>query len=153
MAKIENPRKVFNFSIQIVQAPLNNWLAQDVEIPEESIEVTEHGDTNHNIKTGGRHMFGMAKITKLMLASGSDTYFFDWMASVADVQLGGGLIPTQYKRTLIVNELAEDGGTIINTWTMTGCWPSKRSAISLQRMSSDNTMEEIELCVDKVEKL
>jgi phage tail-like protein len=153
MAQIENPRKVFNFSIQVANLPINPWLAQEVDIPEESLEVVSHGDTNHDIKTAGRHMYGNMTIRKLMLTSGSDNYFFDWMASCSDVLLGGGLTPTAYKRTLIITELAEDGGSIINTWIATGCFPSRRSAIALKRTSSDNTIEEVELSIDTLEKV
>ena len=151
MAKIDNPRKQFNFSIQVATAPINPWLVQEVDI-QESIDVTTHGDTNHDIKTGGRSMIGKLTLRKLMLTDGADNYFFDWMASVADRLIGGGLVPNLYKRTLIINELAEDGATIINTWVATGCWPSKRSAIELRRQQSDNTIEELELEVDDFQK-
>lgn len=153
MAQIENPRKVFNFSVQVAQLPINPWLVQEVDIPEESLEVISHGDTNHDTKTAGRKMIGNLRLSKLLLTDGSDNYWFDWMASAQDTLIGGGLPPQQYKRTLIITELAEDGATVINTWTATGCFPSRRSSITLNRSSSDNTIEEIELSVDKIEKV
>ena len=58
MAQVSNPRKEFNFTIQIAPAPINPFLAQKVEIPEITIDQTEHGDTNHDIKTAGRIKFG-----------------------------------------------------------------------------------------------
>lgn len=153
MAKISNPRKKFNFSIQVVELPINPFLFQKVNIPEKEIEMTEHGDVNHNIKTGGKSKFGNLTAEKLMTTDGADNYFWDWAASVSDAIIGGGLVPDEYKRTLLVTELAEDGTSILNSWLILGAWPQKINGQELDRMSSDNSMESIELCVDKADKL
>lgn len=153
MAQISNPRKKFNFTIQVAPAPINPFLAQKVQLPEIDIEQAEHGDTNHSIKTGGRVNYGNVSIEKIMTTGGADNYFYDWAASVQDTVIGGGLVPSQYKRVLTVSELAEDGTSILNTWVLTGCWPTKINGQDLDRMSSDNTIESIELSIDKAEKL
>lgn len=153
MAQISNPRKQFNFTIQVAPAPINPFLAQKVEIPEITIEVAEHGDTNHNIKTAGRQMIGVISIEKIMTTSGADNYFWDWLNSCQDTLIGGGLVPDFYKRVVTISELAEDGTSILNTWVCRGCWPSKIDTMTLDRQSSDNTIEKIELSVDKIEKL
>lgn len=170
MAKNHNPRKKFNFSVQVVGAPIDPFLVQNVEIPEREIEVVEHGETNHDIKTGGRVKFGMIILEKILttdLNSGEHTYFEDWMASVQDPVTGGGLTPGTalgYKRNIIITEFPESGivvnpltgsptGAFLNQWICTGCWPSKRNAIDLNRTESDNTIEHIELCVDYLEKV
>ena len=153
MANISNPRKQFNFSIQVVEAPINPFLCQEVDLPEITIEQTSHGDTNHDIKTGGRISVGNLTIQKIMTTSGADNYFFDWALSVADPVLGGGLVPDEYKRTLLITELAEDGVSAVNTWVCTGAWPTKINGQKLNRLSSDNSIENIELSVDKAEKL
>lgn len=85
--------------------------------------------------------------------SGSDTWLWDWLMSVQDMLLGGGLTPSQYKETVLINELAEDGVSILNSWTCTGVWPCKVNGQDLDRMSSDNTLEELEFSVDTCEKL
>lgn len=153
MAHIQNPRKQFNFSIQIAALPINPYLAQEVDVPEITVEKVAHGDTNHDIKTAGRVQYDDVKIRKLMTTSGADNYFYDWAASCQDVIIGGGLIPSQYKRIVIITELAEDGTSVLNTWILTGCWPTKINGMSLSRMSSDNTIESIDLSVDKIEKV
>ena len=150
---IENPRKVFNFSIQVMGAPIDPFLSQKVVVPEISADVVEHGDTNHDIKTAGRVKYSMVQVEKIMTTSGADNYFFDWLYSCQDPIIGGGLNPTAYKRTITITELAEDGTSILNTWVLTGCWPSKINSMNLSRTESDNTMESLELCVDKIEKL
>lgn len=153
MAQIENPRKKYNFSVQIAPLPINPFLVQKVTIPEKNIEVVEHGDVNYSVKTGGRATYGNITLEKLMITDGADNYMWDWAASVSDSIIGGGLVPSQYKRVLVITELAEDGTSILNTWVCTGCWPSKINGQDLDRVSSENSMESIELCVDIVEKL
>jgi len=153
MAQISNPRKQFNFSIQIAPLPINPFLAQKVEIPEINVEKVAHGDTNHDIKTAGRVSYGDINIEKLMTTSGADNYVYDWAASCQDVIIGGGLVPDQYKRIVTITELAEDGTSVLNTWVCIGCWPTKINGMTLDRVSSNNTIESVALSVDKIEKL
>lgn len=153
MAQVSNPRKEFSFTIQIAPTPINPFLVQKVDIPEITVEQATHGDTNHDIKTAGRVKYSNLNLSKIMTTSGSDNFFYDWAASCQDVIIGGGLVPSQYKRTITVSELAEDGTSILNTWVFMGCWPTKISAMKLDRQSSDNTIESIEISIDKMEKL
>jgi len=153
MAKIENPRKVNLFTIEIIPIPINPFLFQKVTIPERDIQVATHGDINHDIKTGGRANYGNIMLEKLMVTDGADNYFSDWAASVNDPDIGGGLTPFDYKRIVTITELAEDGTSILNTWVCTGCWPQKINGQELDRMSAENSIESIELCVDKIVKL
>jgi len=153
MAKITNPRKQFNFSIQIVPAPINPFLAQKVTIPEIGLEIVKHGDTNHDIKTAGRVSVGEVQIEKISTTSGADNYFFDWLKSCQDEIIGGGLTPDLYKRQIIITELAEDGTSILNTHILIGAWPNKINGLEFDRMNTDNTVESISLCVDKIDKI
>jgi phage tail-like protein len=175
MAKNANPRKNFNFSIQVVGESFDPFLVQKIDIPEREIEVVTHGETNHDIKTGGRVSFGNLVLEKIFTTTpnlDAHTYFEDWMASVQDPVLGGGLSPLNkvvsaqfgYKRDLIIFEFPESGvavnqdtgaptGVPLNTWYIRGAWPSKRDAISLNRTESENTIERIELSVDYIEKI
>jgi len=153
MAIIENPRKNFNFSIQIAPLPLNPFLAQKVSIPDTSIDVATHGDANFDVKTAARVKYSAIQIEKIQTTSGADNYFYDWLKSCQDDIIGGGLIPGAYKRIVTIFELAEDGSSILNTWVCSGCWPSQVSGNELDRMGSENTIESIELQVDNIEKL
>lgn len=153
MAQISNPRKQFNFTIQVAPSPINPFLAQKVTIPEVTLDVTAHGDTNHDINTGGRVKYGKVTIEKIMTTSGADNYFFDWLYSVQDPIIGGGMNPVTYKRIVTITELAEDGTSVLNTWVLIGAFPNKINGMELNRLSSDNSIETIELTVDKIEKL
>lgn len=153
MAQVSNPRKKFNFSIQIAPMPINPFLAQKVTIGGITIEQVSHGDTNHDIKTAGRVQQENITIDKIMTTSGADNFFWDWAYSAQDPIIGGGLNPSGYKRVVTITELAEDGTSVLNTFVCMGCWPTKINGMDLDRQSSDNTVESIELSVDKVEKL
>lgn len=152
-AKIKNPRKIFLFQIIFTKHPINAYLFQKATIPEVSVEEVEHGDVNRSVKTAGRVSVGTLTVSKLETTSGSDTWLWDWLMSVQDMLLGGGLTPSQYWETVQINELAEDGVSILNSWICEEVWPTRLNGQDLDRMSSDNTIEEIEFSVGTVEKL
>ena len=152
-AKVKNPRKRFLWQIVFVKHPINAYLFQSVTIPEITIEQVSHGDIDRDVKTGGRITVGNLTATKLETTSGSDTWLWDWLMSVQDLLLGGGLTPSEYWETVLINELAEDGVSILNSWTCTEVWPTRVNGQELDRMSSDNTIEEIEFSVGTCEKL
>jgi len=150
MANIVNPRKLFQFSIY---APgLSPFLAQEVTIPEESIDVDEHGDTNFNVKTGGKKKIGKLIIQKIMLATLPELWVYNWMNEVQSTSFGGGLLPSIYYKNLTIDEYSVDGITILNTWTLIECWPSNRAAIDLKRAETGNTIERCEFEVNEVVK-
>ena len=153
MAKINNPRKDHNFSIQIVQAPINPFLVQKVTLPEINIQQAKHGDSNRDVKTGGRVEYGEIELEKIMTTSGADNYFYDWAASVQDVTIGGGLTPDLYWRTIIISELAEDGTSILNSWVATEVFPVKINGQELNRMGGENSIERVSLSIGTLEKL
>ena len=152
-AKIKNPRKTFLFQIIFTKHPINAYLFQKATIPEVSVEEVEHGDVNRSVKTAGRVSVGTLTVSKLETTSGSDTWLWDWLMSVQDMLLGGGLTPSQYWEAVQINELAEDGVSILNSWICEEVWPTRLNGQDLDRMSSDNTIEEIEFSVGTVEKL
>mgnify|MGYP000399743637 FL=1 len=92
-AKIKNPRKTFLFQIIFTKHPINAYLFQKATIPEVSVEEVEHGDVNRSVKTAGRVSVGTLTVSKLETTSGSDTWLWDWLMSVQDMLLGGGLTP------------------------------------------------------------
>jgi len=153
MAKVANPRKRFNWSLQISPDPINPFLFQKVTLPDSDIEETVHGDTNHDIKTAGRVMISKCVCEKLMVSDQSDTYIRSWHDTCQSSRIGGGAPPDIYKKVLYVTEFAEDGVTVLNTWVLYGVWPSTLSGMEFDRQSSDNTIENVEFSVDEMEKL
>ena len=152
-AKVRNPRKKFLYSITFANHPINSYLAQKVNLPDVEVEETTHGDINRDVKTAGRVKVGDLVIEKLRTTSGSDTWAHDWLAACQDMLVGGGLVPSQYWETVIVNELAEDGKSILNTHVYDEVWPKKITGLELDRTSSDNTIEHVEFSVGTAESL
>ncbi len=153
MAKVSNPRKQFKYSIRIMGGlGLDPWLVQEVDHPEEDVEPVPHGDANYDVKTAGRVIIGNATISKISRTSGPDNFLVNWRKMCQDELSGGGQIPDVYKKTVIVEEYAEDGFTIINTSVWYGAWPTKVNVKSHSRVGSENTVESFELSVDAVDK-
>ena len=153
MAKFANPRKEFNFSIQISPDPINPFLFQKVQIPDAEIEEVKHGDTNHDIKTAGRVSYGKIVCEKLLPSNQGDSYMWSWFDGCQSAILGGGLPPEIYKKVITIVEMAEDGATVLNTWVAQGVWPSSLPGAKHERTSSDNTIENVEFSVDKLTKV
>lgn len=152
-AKVKNPRKRFLWQISFPKHPVNSYKFQSCTLPEVSIEEVPHGDINRDVKTGGRVTIGTMTVRKLLTTDGSDTWFWDWLNSVQDILFGGGLVPTEYWEDAVVQELAEDGVTVINTHLLSEVWPARVNGLELDRTSSENTIEEIEFSVGTYDKI
>ena len=154
MAIVSNPRKSFNFSLTFVGVPIEPFLFQEADLPDRDIDVVEHGDTNHDIKTGGRNKVGNVTLSKLLRTTrtAESLYFWSWMDMIQNPFIGGGLTPNAYYRTLLLEEFAEDGMTVINRWEIYEAWPFKINGQNHKRQSSDNTIEKVELACNNVNK-
>lgn len=150
MAIIENPRKQFNFTI--LAPALNPFLAQKVTLPDFETETVTHGDTNYDVKTAGRIKLGRLIIEKISPATGPNSWIWAWIFSTQDAFLGGGALPSVYKKTLEVQEFSVDGQTILDRHLYYGCYPCKVNGIELSRVDSANTIEHIEFEVDRPKK-
>lgn len=149
MANIPNPRKIFNFSVSI--PGLDPFLCQEFDVPDQDIDVVEHGDTNHLVPTGGLMKYSSAKMKKLSPATAPDNWIWDWMFQIQNVFTGGGDLPSNYTRTITVEQYSNDGVTVINTWVLLGAWPNKVNGSTFKRKDSENTMEDIEFKLEKMD--
>jgi len=157
MAAIKNPRKGFNFKIEIAGAGfLNSFLFQDVELGEIEIEAVPHGDTNHDVNTAGRVKYGNTKLQKLLTTTPTDKanqFFFDWGVDCADGMTGGGLPPATTWKDIYIYELAEDNRMVLNTWVLYNCWPTRINGQSFKRMEGANSLESLEIVNEVIDKL
>lgn len=151
MAKVSNPRKVFNFIIEV--DGIDQWEVQKVTLPEISVEQVEHGDTNHAIKTAGRVTVGNMTFEKLKPMPGADLGAFNWLRTAQSQVAGGGALSHIYKKNLVIKEMDSTGTTTLNRHICVGVWPTKVSQNDLDRNSSDNIIQSIELSVDVYEQL
>lgn len=146
--KVPNPRKQFQFTIII--PGIDPFLAQEVKLPDEEFDVTEHGDTNFDVKTAGKIKYTTLTVTKIFPSTSLDNYTRDWRRRIQNTITGGGQLPSQYKVTAIVEEYGADGVTVIERHIYNGVWPSKINGKELSRRGSDNTVQSIEFCVDEI---
>jgi hypothetical protein len=154
MAIVKNPRKNFNFNVRVSTPFFNAFEVQEVDSPDTEIDVVEHGETNHVIKTGGQIKYSTGKIRGIIDAKpGALDWVWRWIKDVQNVDIGGGLIPSFYKKTLTLEYLDVNGITVIETEIWEGAWPSKLNGKQLRRIGSENIMNDLELCVDKVIKV
>lgn len=147
--KVPNPRKQFQFNIII--PGMNPFLCQEVKTPDIEFDSTEHGDTGFVVKTGGLKKIGTLTITNIHNANlpDLDIFFRNWGRQIMNTAVGGGVPPSVYKRPIIVEEYGNDGITVVNRDTYTGCWPQKINGKDLSRRGSDNTVRNIEFQVDE----
>lgn len=149
--KIANTRHAFGFIIEI--DGLNQYLVQKIQIPEEEIEVVAHGDTNHDVKTGGRYKIGDIVLDKLKALPTSDMWAKQWMNTVQNPTLGGGSLPLDYKKIVIIREMDTTGTIAVNSYIFEGCFPTKISHSDFDRNSSDNMIETVTLSTDRGRKI
>lgn len=150
MAQVANTRKVFNFQIEI--DGVNQFEVQKVTVPTPEVEAVEHGDTNHSVKTAGRIKVEDMVFEKLRPLPTTDTWAWDWLKRAQDFDNGGGELPENYKKQVVIKEMSTNNTTTVNKWIADGVWPKKISQSDFDRMSSDNIIETITFSVDKVKR-
>lgn len=148
-AKIANPRKQFQFNVII--PGLNPFLVQKIKSPDMEFEVAEHGDTNFVVKTAGIRKVGSLTLEKISSATGIDAFMSVWFNQIGNTATGGGLPPSAYKKTIVIEQLGNDNVSVIQTWVIKGAWPQKRNGIDFDRKGNDNSMETIEFACDEVD--
>lgn len=152
MAKVNNPRKSFQFSI-IIQG-IAPFLVQSVKLPDVDIETDEHGDTNYKVKTGGMVSYGTLSVSKICDGAPLvDNEIWTWNNSIQNVYTGGGLVPLAYKRAVMVEQYAHDGVTVLKRWTYEGAWPKRINGVEFNRAQSGNTIESIEFEIDRMQSV
>ena len=112
MAIVENPRKVFQFQIELPGAPIPSLLCQQVTFPDSEIEQVAHGDVGSDIKTGGRRSLTNLVVKKLQTTVAGDAasrWFWVWQEKVRGFKAGVSIPPSSYKYDIVIIEFAEDG--------------------------------------------
>lgn len=149
--KVANPRKVFTFKVEI--GGIDQFEIQSFKVPDGTIDVVLHGDTNHDAKTPGRIKFGDAVLKKIVATTNTDTWAWTWLMIAQDPFLGGGALPSAVLQDIIIKELDTTQQITINRWLMEGCFVSKVSQSDFDRSKSDNIIEEVTLAVTRCRKL
>lgn len=150
MARIANPLKDFNFDVRVSVPYFNPFTVQECTTPDQTIDVVEHGETNHVIKTAGQIKYSNAQFKGIIDAQGPIDWVWEWFRQVQSITQGGGQLPQRYKKTLTVEYLDVDGISIVKTEVWEGAWPCNLKGKNFKRIGSENVMDEYEIAVDKV---
>ena len=119
MAGLANPRKNFRWVLEL--DGVNMFLIQEVDLPEISYEVIEHGAPVNipNAKTPGKLAVTDLVVRKLKPALQADTWAWDWFGSA----MSG--IASDFIKTGILKDLGPDGLVTIESYFLGDVWPSK----------------------------
>lgn len=147
MARVDNPRK--NFQFNIIIPGLDPFLCQVVKAPDIELDDVEHGDAGYMVKTAGMEKTSKLSIEKISRAETTDTFMRAWQKRIMNTFIGGGQLPSQYKLPIIVEELSANGISVIDRQIYEGCWPQKINGKDFTRKGSDNTVENVEFSVDR----
>jgi len=151
---VKNPKKQFNFRVQIPLDPsFPIFSFQELNLGDSEVEPDTHGHANTEIKTAGLVKTSNITMNRIMPANATDApgiskYFWRWQRLAGNSITGTGATEETYKRNVLIHELKSDGVTVVNTFIAIGAWPSKINGKSFKRGESGNLVEEIELCVD-----
>ena len=149
--KVANPRKVFNFLVEI--DGIDQFEVQKITLPEVGVEQVEHGDVNYKVKTAGQVTVGNMTMEKLKRIEGSSASAMEWLRSCQSQLAGGGLLAEQYKKIVIIKEMDTTGKATLTRHICTGTWPTKISQNDLDRTGGDNIIQTIEFSVDIYEQI
>lgn len=146
MARLSNPHKKFQFGLLFFG--INEMLAQKVTTPEFDLDQIEHGEGNYKIKTAGQMNFSNITVEKLDSLNFPSFEFWVWIQSIQSVYTQTGLPPNIYKQNCQIFKY-NHAGRPIASWLCDGVWPKKINGVELDRVSSDNAVETLELSIDR----
>jgi hypothetical protein len=155
MAAIKNPRKKFQWGIQFPgQVDLPDFAVQKVSLPEQEIEEVEHGVGNTVEKSPGMIKTGKLTLSQIEpnFIDQVSNFFFNQLHAIQNPLTNSGAVDG-YDYTILVTEYSANGQTPLNTWTCLKCWISKINGKDLDRVSSDNMINELEFSVFAVTRV
>lgn len=145
MAGYAHPARASKWLIEVgdgLSSEFQQWQAQTVQLPELSNTVSEYGGVDGStIKVAAREAIGDMTFEKLVPINKSDFFAFEWH------KLCQSGLPEAYKKVIRVKRLGT-AGTVVQTHTLLGCFPTTVARGSLDRMSDDNFIETMTLSVD-----
>jgi T4-like virus tail tube protein gp19 len=146
-----NATKVFNFAIEI--NGIDQFLIQDVKVPEVEIGAVEHGASNYNVKTAGGVATSDAELQKIVPAPGGDRWAWDWLMKAQDPNNETGGLTEDYYKDIVFKELSPSGATL-NSDLWIGSWVRKVSKSNYKRGKQDeNVIQTVTISVNRVKPI
>lgn len=119
MAGLSNPRKNFRFMLEL--DGINSFQIQEVQAPSLELPKIIHGSTANDPdkKTPGKLQVGDLVVKKLVYALTADSWAHNWMAQAMAGGAGG------FMKVGFLKELGIDGITVVQSFFLGNCWPTK----------------------------
>ena len=146
----DNTVKTFNFAIEA--DGLDQFLVQEMTIPEVEIASVQHFTSNSATKTAGLVSVSDLEATKIKLSDAADNWAWDWLNTAQNHVVGTGALPADYKRNIVVREMNAAGRTV-NRWILYGCWVRKVATSTHNRAASENVLETVTFSEDAIQKV
>jgi len=163
MGAIRNPRKAFNFIVEIKgQSVIPPFGVQKVTGADSEVEADEHGVGNTVINTAGLVKAGTLKFDRIISLDNLATTLLEsefillWQKLAQDGYSQSGSNDDVYKKDVIIKEIGNSGfgiGTdpiVVGITTCIGCWPTLVNGREYTRGQSGNLVETFELKVDYI---
>lgn len=131
--------KQFQYSIEI--EGLEQFLAQELTLPDVTVDEVEHGEGNIVVRTPGMMKFGDLTVSKLVASTVSDTWASDLIRQINNPDTNTGQPVTTIFKTVVIR-LKDIAGNVKKTYELFDCWIKQKTGISLSSTTSDNIIEE-----------
>lgn len=146
MAEVQYPRLSYRFAVRIDEIKQAGF--QEVTIPDSSQEPIEYRNgndrSNWTMKQPGIVKFGAVTLKWGVTDS---TELYEWRKLVERGEI------SKARRNCAIALLDEMGDDDVVVWELTGAWPSKYEAPSLNSTSTDVAIETLELQVERLERV
>jgi phage tail-like protein len=124
------------------EVPLLRVSSFEVRIGDRELAFAEVGrlSSTTDLESGPdrpRHRFETVVLRRALTTS---TELYDWRRAILD--------GTDDRRDVVIRQLSAPAGRVVNTWKLERAWPCRWSGPTLDALSNDIAIEEIELAYD-----
>jgi len=153
----QNPQKAFEWNFRINGSsaggnlPVLDKRVETVTLPQKSVETIEINYKGRKTFHSGRDASGHTFAVTFWDTEGGEVYRFfnDWIENgISNSVVGGGTTRDQYAAESIIEMLAADSETVVESHTMTNVFPTEIADISLSYEASEIKKVEVTFSFD-----
>ena len=143
--EISNPQRAYEYEVEVIGAsssgsfPLLTQKVRTVTIPQKSVETFEINWKGRKVQHSGRDASAKQVTVEFWSTEdrGAYSFFNDWINSINNDEIGGGVTKDVYKGEVVIRTYATDSSSVTGTNRLVNAWPSELSDVSLDYTNSD----------------
>ena len=143
----ENPSRAYEWEVEVLgtsntgQLPILVERAMNVTVPETSVETIEIPYKSRSSYYAGRDAAGHTIDITFWESEDHESYRFfkNWIESISNSEVGGGVTRDLYGAELKIKQMAHDSSTVTITHRLTKVFPTSVGEISLDYSASEHT--------------